>query len=328
MEKIHDVTLDCDFYHCIERDGFMFTSVTAPANILDGIVLRNPETCDCSSPKRSFSKRSLEDHIKLINEYKLEKACVIAENLEFLLQCPTLKYLEIIPPKTAPENYDYSPIYRIPEIRYLEASTEYGLLHAPSHTTIDYSKIKGLKKVIIGEKGHNNINKLNQLEELYMFDSELGNLKDMEFKNTLKHLAINQTGSKTLEGIKEYKNLQRIDLFYERKLNDVSEIGELADNLRFLSVQNCPKITDFSFLEKLENLEFLDLDGRNKIPNLSFLKKLPKLKMFIFSMEIEDGDLTPCLDVPYVRCDKGKKYYNLKNADLPKDKNVEGFEFI
>ena len=36
---------------------------------------------------------------------------------------------------------------------------------------------------------------------------------------------------------------------------------------------------------------------------------MKKLKILIFDMEIEDGDLTPCLSVSYVSCEKGKKYY-------------------
>jgi hypothetical protein len=45
-------------------------------------------------------------------------------------------------------------------------------------------------------------------------------------------------------------------------------------------------------------------------------------------MEIESGDLTPCLSVPYVWCKKGKKYYNLKDKDLPKNDSIGGFELL
>ena len=34
-------------------------------------------------------------------------------------------------------------------------------------------------------------------------------------------------------------------------------------------------------------------------------------------MNVTDGDLTSCKNIPYVYC-KDKKHYNLKNDDLPK----------
>ena len=76
------------------------------------------------------------------------------------------------------------------------------------------------------------------------------------------------------------------------------------------------------------NLEYLILDGSQTLPDLRFLKKMPKLKFFTFSMTVEDGDLTPCLDIPYARCDKGKKHYNLKDKDLPKEHDGSGFHLI
>ena len=55
MENLNDAVFDFDFNHCIYRNGFVFTSVTEPANVLDGIVIRNPQSCDCWSPKKSLS---------------------------------------------------------------------------------------------------------------------------------------------------------------------------------------------------------------------------------------------------------------------------------
>ena len=46
------------------------------------------------------------------------------------------------------------------------------------------------------------------------------------------------------------------------------------------------------------------------------------------SLTVEDGDLTPCLDIPYARCDKGKKHYNRKDKDLPKEHDGSGFHLI
>ena len=49
-------------------------------------------------------------------------------------------------------------------------------------------------------------------------------------------------------------------------------------------------------------------------------KKMKKLKTFILDMNVLDGDLTPCLDIPYVTCIRDRRHYNLKDSDLPKGK--------
>lgn len=72
----------------------------------------------------------------------------------------------------------------------------------------------------------------------------------------------------------------------------------------------------------------LRLDGGQTLPDLSFLRNMPKLRIFTFSMTVEDGDLRPCLDVPYVYCSKIKRHYNLKGKDLPSDESACGFELI
>ncbi len=328
MECLNQVVLNFDFCHCIEREGFVFTSITEPANILDAIVIRSPEDSVSITPIKSFSKRTLEDHIKFVNENKLEKACIIAEKIDFILQCPSLKYLQIIPAKSALDQFDYSPLYSMPEIRYLTAETEYRDHFEPTVTTLDYSCINGLKEVSMSGEGHLNINKLKNVSVLNISEQKFPCFDDMECHESLKRLDLLKTGIITLKGIGRFNQLQCLNLSYERKLKDISEIIELSGTLRALFLENCPKINDFSFLNYLVNLEHLELWGSNKISNLDFLNKMPNLKTFTFSMEIESGDLTPCLNVPYVWCKKGKKHYNLKDRDLPKNNCIGGFELI
>ena len=99
---------------------------------------------------------------------------------------------------------------------------------------------------------------------------------------------------------------------------DISKLEKCRKTLRALRIKNCPRISDFSVLSQLENLEHLILEGKNKLPSLSFIKELPNLKTLIFDMEIEDGDLQPCMDLSYVYCCRVRRHYNLKEKDLPK----------
>ena len=113
-----------------------------------------------------------------------------------------------------------------------------------------------------------------------------------------------------------------------RTLQDISSLSSVRESLRALRIENCPQITDFSVLKKLINLEHLELSGNNTLPSLDFLSMLPKLKTFLFSMNVADGDITPCLSLSYVYMERGRRHYNLKDRDLPKNQYVRGNENI
>jgi len=122
--------------------------------------------------------------------------------------------------------------------------------------------------------------------------------------------------------------MQCLYLLYNRKLEDISALAKVKSTLKALRIVNCAKIKDFSVLSELENLELLELWGSNSLPDLKFLNNLKKLKTFIFNVNILDGDLTPCLNLSYVYCGKSKRYYNLKDKDLPKGRYIRGNESI
>lgn len=101
-------------------------------------------------------------------------------------------------------------------------------------------------------------------------------------------------------------------------MEDIGALAEVKSTLKHLNIDHCGKIKDFSVLEELENLEILYLEGNNSIPNLKFLDKLKNLQVFGFDVNVEDGNLSPCLRLPTVWCYQGRRHYNLKNKDLPK----------
>lgn len=305
---------------CIYRDGFVFTAIDEPLHVLDAIVIRNPEGCDCWSPKKSISQHTLAEHIALINQYKLEKAVIIAENIDFIVQCPSLRALEIHPANTAPENFDYSPLYEMPELRYVSCYTMYGGIDEPNSTSIDYRRINGLKEIALSGKGHMNYSKIETVEKLQINgDKSYRDLKGFSGCAELRDVEFFQCGLKTLDGISKLKKLQSVNLGYMRSLTDISELTAVASGLRCLFIENCPKIRDFSCLYDLKKLEHLELYGKNMLPDLKFLCNMKHLKTFCFSMQIEDCDLTPCLQVPYVASVRNRREYNLKDKDLPKD---------
>ena len=328
MNDLTNVIEKYDLNHCISRDGFIFTPVTEPANVFDGIVIRNPTYCDCWSPKKSFSSHSLEEHINLINTLKLEKATIIAEDISFVTQCPSLKYLKIFPADTAKENFDYSPLYQMPEIKFLLCKTQYGGCSEPHSTTIDYSQINGLIEINVDGKGNLNYEKTKDLQRINISHDEHKDFEWINSNSNFKKIFLVETKSKTLNGIKKANKLQQLSIDYGKLLSDISDLKYLSKSLRSLSIVNCPKIENFSCLESLVNLEHLELFGSNNLPNLKFLNSMKHLKTFCFSMNVVDCDLSPCLQIPYVDLSKGKKAYNFKNTQLPKQLPLEPFKIL
>ena len=90
----------------IRRDGFVFTAINHPGNVYDAIVIKNPSTAYCFSPRVIGSTRSLQEQIDLINKYKIEKALIVADDIYFILQCPSLKHFRIIPSDNFADGFD------------------------------------------------------------------------------------------------------------------------------------------------------------------------------------------------------------------------------
>lgn len=300
-------------------EGFAFTSLSnigSPANVFDAIIVRNPAHAQCFTPKLGISSRTLEEHITFINRHQISKAVIIADDIQFLEDCPSLRYLQIIPADNC-DSFDYSPIYNMHNIRGLNCSTEYGnrLL---KHTTVNYSRLPHILDLDIAGKGNLHTDKLTLLQQLNVSRNASQNLSEIVCSSSLTNLSLTQCGIRSLKGISCTNSLSKLSLWHNRSLTDITELAYFSKSLRQLSVVSCPKIKDFSFLNALENLEHLVLLGNNCLPNLSFLANTKKLTHFIFDMNVKNGDLTPCLSIPYVISRRNRKHYNLKNIDLPK----------
>ncbi len=323
MVNLKEIITDIELLRCrvVFRDGFAFTALANignSANVFDAIIVRNPINAKSFTPKLGGSSRTLQEHIDFINRYALEKAVVIAEDINFLKKCPSLKYLQIIPSDNV-DNFDFSPLYQMPNILGLNCSTEYGM-HLSKRTSIDYRNFKDLLDLDAAGVNHLHLNQLPAIQRLKISRNTARDLSDVATSDTLTSLDLTQCGIRSLLGISRFINLSTLALSYNRSLSDLSELAHLSDSLKSLSIDSCPKITDFTFLTHLENLEFLELVGSNNLQNLQFLAKTKKLKCFIFSMNVLDGDLSFCLSVPYAYSKKNRKHYNLADCDLPKNR--------
>ena len=308
----------------IDRSGFIFTSLTHPGNIYDAIFIKKVQN------ERGFfrgfpnSKRTLEEHIQFIKKNNLKKAVILADDLEFLTRVPMSKHLSITIGKDV-SRIDYTPLYTMPEVLSLGIGRED---FEPLSMPVDYSKIKGLVDVGVSAKEDFNYEKIETLKSLKVSDWRKKDLKALFVSKQLDTLSMIQCGMHSLDGIEQSDCMQCVYLHYNRSLRDINALNRVKKSLKALRIENCPKIEDFSILSELENLELLELTGKNTLPSLNFIRNMKNLKTFTFTMNILDGDLTPCLNLDYVYSAKNRKHYNLKDEDLPKGNYVRGNEDI
>ena len=283
----------------------------------DYLVILSPFDVVWESPVLARSQKTLEEHIQYIQENQFEKVYIVADDIAFLRQCPTITSLKIIPAYSAAK-FDYSPIYHMPNLKELNCQTVYGHKDALK-ADVEYSHFPSLQCVYAsGAKGHRNLESVKGLRHLYLGQGQPASklLTGFDFSE-LEKLDLCQSPIRSLNGIDQAACIQKLSLSYCRSLEDVAALASVGKTLTSLEIESCGKIKDFSWLYHLPNLENLVLFGSNTLPNLSFLDSMPNLKSFRFTMNVLDGDLGLCKNVPYVYC-KNRKHYNLKDEDLPK----------
>lgn len=313
-----------------EVNGFIYCAVTNPANVFDGLVIRNPENAHSTYPRRGFSSRTLEEHIELVNQENIEKAFIFADDLRFLHRCRGLKYLTIVPSNAAGPEFDFTPLYHYQGILSLSCRNQYGEKDQ-FNSDIDFSNISELIDLqLAANKRTLNFNKLKYLQSLYIshFKSADHDISDLFSAEELDTLTIVHSNIRNLKGIDISTKLQCLYLHYNRSLIDISEIVKAKNTVRLLRIENCSSIEDYSCIGELNNLELLELTGSSTLPNLDFIKGLKNLKTFLFNMNIINGDLMPCLQLSYAASIKDRRHFNLKNTDLPKGMFIRGNEDI
>lgn len=296
-------------------DFFFLRAPTECENSEGELVICNPQDAICISPVVLRSRKSLEEHIELINRNKIKKVLIIAEKIDFIRYCPSLEYVTIIPSLTA-STFDFAPLYELPNIKVLFCHTMYGE-GEKKVANVDYSKFKKLQRLTVDGKGHKNYDKLTGVKRIYIgrYQPAGDNLVNALDMSELEFLELCQSNIYTLAGIENASKLKKLHLAYCKKLVDISAISYLGETLRELSIEACAKINDFSALSELHELESLSLIGTNTVPNLSFLTKMPNLKSFKCFMTVEDGKLGLLKRVPWVML-KGKKHYDHKERDF------------
>lgn len=307
-------------------DGKCFVPVTFPYNKPDGILLENLK---------------LGDLIDYIQKNQIKKAYLFQiVDYGFLKECPDLEHIaiEFSLPFSEYSNcakkgskivmqYDLSPLYSLSKLKTLSAwENEEPFMQ--TNISIDVSRLVNLQSLTSDYSYLYNLEKMKGLKLLNLYHYSKENLLDLPLIGELETFKLTFSKLQDFTGIEKAESLQCLYLHHNRLLKDISSLKSLKRSLKALRIENCPKIEDFSVLAELENLELLEICGNNTLPSLSFIKSMKNLKTFVFNVNVEDGDLSHCLDLSYVYSEKNRKHYNLKDKDLPKGTYVRGNENI
>ena len=300
-----------------QTDGFYFHPLMTDDSE-GALVICNPMEAFCRAPTVLHSRKTLEEHIHLIQSRKLTKALVVAEDIGFLRQCPSLEAVWVVPSSTK-RTFDFSSLYDLPNLRWLHCETVFGPKDS-CWAEVDYSRLSNLETLqAVGPRGHKNIRMLKAVKSLSLAEGLPAgdSLEDVLPYGSLEELTICQAPIRSLSGLHHGVGLKRLDLTCNRRLEDISQLSAVASSLQSLSVDTCGRIQDFSVLSCLEKLDTLVLQGSNALPNLDFLKSMPNLQSFVCKMNVLDGDLSLCLSIPSVSI-QSRKHYNYKNRDFSK----------
>lgn len=175
---------------------------------------------------------------------------------------------------------------------------------------LDLSNNSGLEEISID--WHNKVRlpiKSNTLKILRIWGFKPMNKNLLELGNwpTLEELSLIQGNIASLEGVEKYPLLNKMVLAYLRNLTSVKELQ--TSNLQNLELDTCKKIADIETLSEIKTLEKIIMGNCGKIPSLQFINKFANLNFFSFvNTEIEDGDLTPCLNLDYAGFDNKRHY--------------------
>ncbi len=273
-----------------------------------------------------FSERTLEEHIRLINEYPIEKVLIISDNIDFIQECPGIKELTVYPAYGSPKPFDYTGLYKMPNLQAvccMTANDESRDLLA----TIDYSKISGLEAVALVGDGHVGYRDIPTLKRIWMSGNKkltITSFSDVSRSPVLEEATLIECGIKNLEGLDKCPQLAHLSLWYNRALRDISGIAAAAESLREFDMEGCPRVHDFDALKYLKHLKalYLSVSGGNTLANLDFMRNMKELRLIDLQMKVADGDLTNCLNVPYADC-RNFRHNNLKDKNLPK--HVEAY---
>lgn len=240
-------------------------------------------------------------------------------DFKFLPVFPDLKRLIVLCGEFFQEGMEN--LYRHKQLEALRFEINYVSSKGDTEGVIDLNEFPAIRSLFTWEYNVMNLSYAKSLQTLRI-ETVNTDLSYLSHLNNLDSLAVVGKRLQSLAGI-ESMELQCACLESSKKLVDISSLEASGGTLKFLRIEYCPNIKDFSVLSKLKKLESLSICGYNGIlENLDFIDELPNLKFFVSDYNVLDGNIKPLLRLPYASILQNRRHYNLKNDDLRRKPNV------
>ncbi|MBU8567558.1 hypothetical protein KM914_14120 [Virgibacillus pantothenticus] len=256
----------------------------------------------------------IEACIQEVNKFQL-KDIIINEvfysgrSIRFLDRIPTVESVHI----TSDKIDDFSSLYEMPNLKKLIIDATLKKSLDLNFLDLEELSINWSKKVI-GLSSLVNLKKIS----LSSYSPLRKDLKELENMKNLEKLELIKGNIESLKGLRKVNNLKELSLFDLKYLRSLSSSENKSDRMTDIEIQGCHKISDMKYVSCYKNLRSLIISKMGKIPSLQFVTRMKHLEHFvILDTEIEDGDLTPCLGIDYVRFDE-KNWYSHSNATFKK----------
>ncbi len=163
---------------------------------------------------------------------------------------------------------------------------EYPELLTGSTVTVDYTSDR---EISLGDYSCEALH-------IWHFNPKSKSFLDLPAAPNLKYLEINFSNCTSLVGLEKYPLLQRLDLNYCTKLENLNGIEVLSQDIYCLWIDHSQKLINHSDVAMLPNLKTLGLHSCGTIQNLDFINNLKKLTTFMFmDTNVADGNMSPLI---------------------------------
>lgn len=252
-----------------------------------------------------FFKKSNLDGIAITSSFGLN-------DLSFVKDYPFIKHLSIS-----------EGAFNIKDIYSLENLTS--LIISGKKHRIDYGYFPKLKELIADwSPYYSNLDKCLYLERLsfYEYAPSSKNLEGIAGIKWLKLLTITQSLLYSLKGLESFTQLEKIELNYCSKLNELCCLESSSETLTELILDHCKAIKNHDYIMGFENINILAYNNCGNIPSIKFIEKMPSLKDFRFvGTDVTDGDMSPCIGLKYAGF-FNKKHYSHTSEQIKNLSNV------
>lgn len=165
---------------------------------------------------------------------------------------------------------------------------------------VDFCQFPCLESLrIVWNSKMRNLEDARNLRFLYIehHKSKKKDLQDIPCFENLEELSLTFSNAITLEGLKHYPHLKKLELEYCMKLVEIKDILAVKGSLESLRISFAKRIKDYEVVADLPLLKTFGFSNCGEIKDLYFLNKMRNLINFMFvSTNVINGDLSPLLD--------------------------------